>query len=789
MAEGSNTPQPAEFDSVFKREVFGRELKDVRNRLLPDGDRRLDGLPDFEKRLLEGDKRSPILNKVLKDLQSDAENEAWRNAVAEAKEEGIAGHDGLIGLALSGGGIRSATFNLGVIQALKRCGLFDCIDYLSTVSGGGYIGSCLSSLYTSTSQFPFGHQQGVSEPAAFRHLRNNANYLAPKGLLDLLRIPALLFRGVVINFLIILPYILLAVLITIAVKPTREAMYEHLLVNIPPFSWIPGENFLVTKALAAVIILSYALYPLFLVIAQKFNYFGVPQWESRNLSGRAYSGALALIAVVAFVELQPHAILYFGVSGETVDTGGWFARVKNWFTPDVVTGLGLVGSVIAALFSAKLSEKVSGMGGRLGIYLVATVSFIVFWLIYLNLFRWALYLGAPHWLTALSPDWLITLIVKTGRGVQYFAVEVLAAYIVVAVGLWLYSAFVVDVNYTSLHNFYRDRLSKAYLIRVNAAGRIEHNDTQRLSELNTKQGPYHLINAALNVQKMDEAYLRGRHADFFVFSKHYIGGKLTGYCKTKDMEAARRHVNLGTAIAISGAAAAPAMGKATIRPLVFIMAMLNVRLNYWLPNPRWIAMAGLLTANPTTRPGPSYLIWELLGRLNAYSWNVNLSDGGHIENLGVYELLRRECRLIIAGDGECDPELKFEAVSEVMRMAQIDLGIEIEMDGLDEIRIGMQHHAVGTIHYPGGRTGKLIYLKSSLLGDDALNATLTDEAYVTSRHRNDDRLYNSNAYIAHYKANNPAFPHESTGDQFFDETQFECYRALGYQVAMRTFGA
>src|SRR5262249_52608854 len=51
-----------------------------------------------------------------------------------------------IGLALSGGGIRSATFNLGILQALSRLGVLPYVDYLSTVSGGGYIGSCLSSL-------------------------------------------------------------------------------------------------------------------------------------------------------------------------------------------------------------------------------------------------------------------------------------------------------------------------------------------------------------------------------------------------------------------------------------------------------------------------------------------------------------------------------------------------------------------------------------------------------------------------------------------------------------------
>ena len=117
----------------------------------------------------------------------------------------------------------------------------------------------------------------------------------------------------------------------------------------------------------------------------------------------------------------------------------------------------------------------------------------------------------------------------------------------------------------------------------------------------------------------------------------------------------------------------------------------------------------------------------------------------------------------------------------------MDFGINIEMDGLDEIRSGEQQYARGTILYPDGRVGYLIYLKSSLLGDDMVEATVSDDAYVSSPLRSDDRRFDELGYIAHYKAGHPDFPHESTADQFFDETQFECYRALGYQIASRTF--
>src|SRR3974390_2882431 len=95
---------------------------------------------------------------------------------------------------------------------------------------------------------------------------------------------------------------------------------------------------------------------------------------------------------------------------------------------------------------------------------------------------------------------------------------------------------------------------------------------------------------------------------------------------------------------------------------------------------------------------------------------VNLSDGGHIENLATIELLRRRCKFIVIGDGEADPDMYFHGLATLMRTARIDLGIDIEMH-LDDLhlnpdRISGAHLAVGRITYPGEREpGFLLYLK------------------------------------------------------------------------------
>lgn len=811
------------------KQVFMKELDEIKGRReKTDGAEA--GLPPLKD--VEG-KGSKVLSVVLDKLNEPGQDDAWKDAIGWEGERNYAGHPGLVGLAFSGGGIRSATFNLGVLQALEKCGLLKSIDYLSTVSGGGYLGSCLSSLYTSgmtpepnlirkmrekasnsltalkawvsrsksveskpeagrgVIDFPFKHIQGQSEPVAFRHLRNNANYLAPKGMLDLLRVPAILLRGVLVNFLVVFPYILLGSIVTIwPAVPDVNSLLGKL-----TFDFLAETGFGFTLTLLLFLVVSFGAYPLGLWVVQKADYFGVPEWESRNRTGKFFGSLIGLIMVVAFFEFQPIAIQRFSEAYKGAGNG---IQWQDW-----ATMLGTAGTVLASLSAGKLAQRTSGLGGKLGLYLLGLLGFLFFWVIYLNLCRWAIYDVPPDWLSDLAgyiSAGLAALVGQENIPVQGTK-QIIAVYALVGVILWLYSALFVDVNYTSLHNFYRDRLSKAYLIRFKAdeeAGdgvrkinfeKLDHNDTQRLSELNTETAPYHLINAAINLTAPKETFRRGRMADTFLFSKFFIGGPTTGYCGTEAMENARSHVNLGTAMAISGAAFAATAGKATIKPLAFLMAILNVRLNYWLPNPSFVAKRGWLAGNTFNRAGPICLLNELFGRLNAFSWNVDISDGGHFENLGVYELLSRNCRLIIAGDGECDPELKFEAVSELVRLAQIDMGIKIIMKGLDEIRAGKQHYAIGTIHYSKGRKGKLIYLKSSLLKDDALEASLpTAEAYITSEDRDDDRQYDSNPYIAHYKAENPSFPHQTTGDQFFDEKQFECYRALGYMVSMRSIG-
>jgi hypothetical protein len=258
-----------------------------------------------------------------------------------------------------------------------------------------------------------------------------------------------------------------------------------------------------------------------------------------------------------------------------------------------------------------------------------------------------------------------------------------------------------------------------------------------------------------------------------------MGSEATGYVASAHLEAADPNINLATAMAASGAAASANMGASTVKPLTFSLAALNVRLGYWLPNPRF-APCWTRSVSRLASIGPFYFALETFGLLNEGTRNVYLTDGGHFDNLGLYELLKRRCRLIIAVDAEADPSMNFNSFVRLQRYARIDLGVRIDlpwstvrrsslrgMDGasegsLDLARSQGPHVAVGRIEYGEHESGVLIYIKSSLSGDES------------------DLVHD-------YKRRYADFPHETTLDQFFSEEQFEVYRALGFHVTKGFF--
>ena len=218
-------------------------------------------------------------------------------------------------------------------------------------------------------------------------------------------------------------------------------------------------------------------------------------------------------------------------------------------------------------------------------------------------------------------------------------------------------------------------------------------------------------------------------------------------------------IRIGTAMAISGAAVNPNMGYHSKASISFLLSLFNIRLGWWIKNPAESAS----TERSSPLFGLFYLLRELGGYTDAHSAYVNLSDGGHFENMGLYELVRRRCRYIIICDGEQDSAYSFAGIGGAIRKCRTDFGAEIHLDPRQiETTNGKPskvHCAVGTIQYQGdsNKKGFILYIKASMTGDEP-----TD--------------------VLEYKKRCPAFPHESTAEQFFSESQFESYRSLGYHV-------
>lgn len=346
----------------------------------------------------------------------------------------------------------------------------------------------------------------------------------------------------------------------------------------------------------------------------------------------------------------------------------------------------------------------------------------------------------------------------------------------------------VDVNRFSLHAMYRNRLIRAYLgasrppltepepqcalrptAEVDRACRHLRNpnrftgfdpeDDLPLYRLNVFR-PLLVVNTALNLVHGRRLAWQERKAESFTFSPLHGGNALLGY---RPVESYGGGVSLGTAMAISGAAFTSNMGYHSSPTITFVMTLFNVRLGWWLGNPG--------RNSSWTRRGPEassgVFVDEMLGLTDdGHPW-VYLSDGGHFDNLGLYEMVARRCRYIVVGDASADPKFTFEDLGNAIRKVRVDMGIPIGLESGAHLNIGRGSHgqycALFSVKYSavdGGGSdgdGRMLYVKPALYRQDP--GVPVD--------------------VCQYATTSKAFPHETTLDQFFGEAQFESYRALG----------
>lgn len=793
------------------------------------------------------------------DASRDARRELDEHVRARREKAGV-GNDpsGPWGLALSGGGIRSATFCLGLVRGLARNGLLKHFDYLSTVSGGGYLGASLGRLYGGRMD-----AAQVEEGVASDHsmwlwwLRNNGRYLTPAGARDLGFATASIVRGVISTHLEI--GILILAMAALVLLP-------HFLVSLfPPFHEGTFWNYDLASTMPSVWGWLLLL-PLFACAHQVCAYWYTRDRHSATsivligvvvagcivVSMKAGRDAVAAVAVVAdpatstpgdqppvaallvlaFLVLAPvtaaaaHATeqlrgtsasaqrllrtkrfsyglwaLAIGVALLLLDWGTWQLTRIFWSgdAGHASTRLGGTILVVAAVGRLVLPElqrlMATSKGPSLNLERLLNITGIALSL-----------LVAVLWTALLS-----VLVFPQDMRLQYWdpgadprlawTTSALPVFVAVALGCLAYILATLKsydlLNLASLHNYYRARIERAYVSSGNCGpdGRFAGCALDPVSPDRTSSivpltdpiagddvdlddyrphehgGPIHLVNCCINQSVDDRTGLYNADRKGVAVAVSSLGVELGTNLPDGDTGAAKR-AKLSQWIAISGAAASTGMGSNTSTGLAALLFMSGIRLGYWMPSLVRQRAEGAMGRLLAAAPKPVAIVAESLARFPGLSspvWYV--SDGGHFDNTGIHALLKRRAPVIVAADCGADPRYLFADLESLVRKAKIDYCARIEFikpggilpEPLGQVLgtpetiqpgLGAQWLVLGRITYDDGTVGALLVVKPRRM--DAMPFDMV--AYA-------DR--------------NPDFPQQSTGDQFFDEAQWESYHQLG----------
>lgn len=728
--------------------------------------------------------------------------------------------EGKIGIACSGGGIRSAAFSLGALQVLQEEGKLQQASYLAGVSGGSYIAAAFTMVRRTwplaggdpnASDDSDPRQVNREHPPFFRgspeeqYLRNRSSYMAA-GAFGKIQFGYRLLLGMGVNLLFIaFAVITLAVPLALlygAVYPSltahvgAEGLCGRIPAGAPPSAadlchfvplHIPLWLWLVPSIVAGSAIAAAGTS----LLAYRWRGWvteAVQFWSLRllllsGIFGLTLIGIPLLLSLVRDLgvatslpvskppsgahEAAPVAAALSAGGAGTLAAAVLLQLRADWSAAKVVVGE--VGK--AREWWAKLSQRLRlllaySIAALVGPAITLLVALAAMTMI-LNLQR------------AWEP-WIIATLLALGFSVAYYY---------------------ADMTTWSLHSFYRRRLCSAFALKRVArprdyptitaqdAGMAAERDYHRLVRLSQtgvpeeegcESWPTLLVCASANISD-NAATPPGRAVTSFTFSATAIGGPLVGAVPTDALEASCDEVRLSyftlpAAVAMSGAAISPSMGKMTRWPLRFLMGLANVRLGVWVPNPRRMdvfrasaraaAQRRVKVRSPYPLPRASYLLRELLGYNSIDSPYLYVTDGGHYENLGLVELLRRGCTEIYVLDASNDD---FGAIGDAVALARSELDVEVGVD-----------------------YGALIPDKvTGLSRTDCVQASIDFPASSPGGNHVEGNLYyarltmtpTSPADARAYAAQDPHFPHDPTTDQLYTDQRFEAYRSLGAQAA------
>ncbi|OBA68771.1 hypothetical protein A5641_17570 [Mycobacterium sp. 1554424.7] len=730
-------------------------------------------------------------------------------------------------ICLSGGGVRSACIAMGVTQEFSKAPpikltpkirrrfrrraavpkLIDAVDYVISVSGGGYTaGARLLSVHDKES--PLLSQRFEEGSPEFDHFRRHSSYIADSPGELLLALNTVL-RNLIASMAILftLPAVLGSVL---GYLFSRSIFSFAVIVPVPDQKLDPSHSLLCLTAHSAswYAVAAFAVFAVFFTSAAMFVEFVSwkrwSEWLKLRLQGLALGSAIFTVLVLAVVAGLPALmrICWWLRDHTPGNLGGAAAAVSG------LVGLNYLAAIAAMVWKDrdKLSKEATKLSslkrllppGVVALMLVmATLAvLLVAWLITLGCFAASVFEHATadgkentFFQMPFSSWWLPGLLLLTM--------------------LWIGS---VDIASISLNPFYRYRLGHAFAVE-----RVKHGDHWHAEPYDRNKftwfnefgkvpagGPKFVFAAAATITGKDRP-APGLNAVSYVLSDDYIGGPNLGWLKTAGLfrqspPRIKRDLTVLTAVAVSGAAFASAMGRHQ-KGFEKLLAISGARLGTWLPNPKFVAnLAGAendecLDPKDNTRPWPrslpamrgaGYYYRELFGFNYSDGRLVQVTDGGHYENLGLVEALRRRSRLIFCVDGGGDAPPLASGLADALRLAEYELGVTVTFDdfpgyslrdltpgsgepfkkgdAFDSLndRLAKRTVAVGLITYPAAsgltegkeRRGVLIFTKAVLCRDFP-------------------------EWLLTYAAANPVFPHDPTSDQWFNEGQFAAYTEMG----------
>jgi hypothetical protein len=660
-----------------------------------------------------------------------------------------------LGISLSGGGIRSATFSLGVCQRLIEAGILQRASYLSAVSGGSYLAA---GLVIAHAECPPALREAEPPPWGRRspeesELRRNLSYLAP-GSIGRLWLFANLLYGLVLN---LIPLVLGAYLCGRVAGLVLQAVYPGLAVS----------EHVDVSALPWVLLLAVLLVLSSIGVVGRRRFLDKDEHREQLTEDRSERTVMALLGLVGLVLV--FAVALPGMMALLVDVSGGRA------TEFVLAGATF--SIDRLLIGLTVIMISVGMGGA------------AVWM--LRRRRFPFLRGTFAYLSGAGILFAPFLLAAETAAVRGFSIATDVPFFLGSAAVIVFFAILVHNRRYSMHLFYRERLQDAFAFRRVAredgdyrVEKIPYDETIQLSKIAEENAkpegsdghstfPELVICAAVAARGAEVP--NKAWAASFTFEGQYSGNEaLNLKAPTELFELGDwiggGNVTLPAMMAISGAAVSPLMGRFTLPGFRFLMAMLNIRLGVWLRNPNfpreksnpeasWLRGKWEYVVRGWREPGALYVLKEGLGLADTKGRYIYVSDGGHWENLGLTELLRRQCTEIVVVDASGDPGLG--DIGRAMAVDRAELGIEFELEPLETLagEDGLAETPVtkGSFEYPDGREGTIFYARSVLWPEAPSDLRL-------------------------YADREQRFPNHPTSNQFLSGELFDAYRALGGAV-------